>query len=113
MERISERCLSTSWKPSTVLHSSADIRGEGIVVKKAASQYVTNSRAADWVKVKPEYADQMGEVGMMRENAYARIWTYWFWEVGGEREGEQVKSPVCCAACVCPRKTMGQERRLC
>lgn len=38
------------------------IRGEGIVVKRADSQYVTNSRAADWVKVKPEYADQMGEV---------------------------------------------------
>lgn len=32
------------------------------MVKKASSQYVTNSRAADWVKVKPEYADQMGEV---------------------------------------------------
>lgn len=31
-------------------------------MKKADSPYVTNSRGADWIKVKPEYADQMGEV---------------------------------------------------
>jgi DNA ligase-4 len=31
-------------------------RGEGLVVKKLDCTYSTNSRGADWVKVKPEYA---------------------------------------------------------
>lgn len=39
----------------------ADLRGEGLVVKKIDAVYQTNSRGADWVKVKPEYSDQMGE----------------------------------------------------
>ena len=38
-----------------------DFRGEGLVVKNIDSVYQTNARGADWVKVKPEYSDQMGE----------------------------------------------------
>ena len=37
------------------------LRGEGLVVKNIDCTYRTNSRDADWVKVKPEYSDQMGE----------------------------------------------------
>ncbi|BEI97354.1 hypothetical protein CcaverHIS631_0209430 [Cutaneotrichosporon cavernicola] len=44
-----------------MLERILESKGEGIVVKRSDSQYVTNSRASDWVKVKPEYADQMGE----------------------------------------------------
>lgn len=29
-------------------------RGEGLVVKKLDCIYTTNSRGADWIKVKPE-----------------------------------------------------------
>ena len=30
-------------------------RGEGLVVKRLDAMYQTNSRGADWIKVKPEY----------------------------------------------------------
>jgi hypothetical protein len=56
-------------------------RGEGVVVKRADSAYVTNSRGADWIKVKPEYADQMGEVSTWnkpRPFADGRTWSCWF-----------------------------------
>lgn len=33
------------------------------MVKKTDVIYQTNSRGYDWIKVKPEYSDQMGEVG--------------------------------------------------
>lgn len=45
-----------------------------MVVKKADSRYVTNSRDADWIKVKPEYADQMGEVSN-RNLAFVVNWS--------------------------------------
>lgn len=32
------------------------------MVKKTDVIYQTNSRGYDWIKVKPEYSDQMGEV---------------------------------------------------
>ncbi|KAK4686832.1 DNA ligase 4, partial [Tremellales sp. Uapishka_1] len=38
-----------------------ETKGEGLVVKRVDATYSTNSRGADWVKVKPEYSDQMGE----------------------------------------------------
>ncbi|RXK40753.1 hypothetical protein M231_02005 [Tremella mesenterica] len=44
-----------------MLEKILESRGEGLVVKKLESTYQTNSRGQDWVKVKPEYADQMGE----------------------------------------------------
>ncbi|KAK6992215.1 DNA ligase [Favolaschia claudopus] len=36
-------------------------RGEGLVIKHPSSQYVLNGRNMDWIKVKPEYMDNMGE----------------------------------------------------
>ncbi|KAF9499593.1 ATP-dependent DNA ligase [Pleurotus eryngii] len=36
-------------------------RGEGLVLKHPGSQYVLNGRNKDWIKVKPEYMDNMGE----------------------------------------------------
>ncbi|THH05269.1 hypothetical protein EW145_g4922 [Phellinidium pouzarii] len=36
-------------------------RGEGIILKHPNSVYVLNGRNNDWVKVKPEYMDNMGE----------------------------------------------------
>ncbi|WWD08963.1 hypothetical protein V865_007078 [Kwoniella europaea PYCC6329] len=44
-----------------MLERILESRGEGLVVKKADAIYQTNSRGADWIKVKPEYSDQMGE----------------------------------------------------
>lgn len=31
-------------------------------MKKTNTRYMTAGRGSEWVKVKPEYADQMGEV---------------------------------------------------
>ncbi|KAF8159664.1 DNA ligase IV [Crassisporium funariophilum] len=36
-------------------------RGEGLVIKHPLSHYVLNGRNNDWIKVKPEYMDNMGE----------------------------------------------------
>ncbi|KAI0642168.1 ATP dependent DNA ligase domain-containing protein [Trametes meyenii] len=36
-------------------------RGEGLVMKHPDSEYVLNGRNKDWIKVKPEYMDNMGE----------------------------------------------------
>ncbi|KAJ4473870.1 DNA ligase 4 [Lentinula aciculospora] len=36
-------------------------RGEGLVIKHPRSKYVLNGRNADWIKVKPEYMEGMGE----------------------------------------------------
>ncbi|GBE86558.1 DNA ligase 4 [Sparassis crispa] len=36
-------------------------RGEGLVLKHPESEYVLNGRNRDWIKVKPEYMDNMGE----------------------------------------------------
>jgi hypothetical protein len=52
-------CWRESWRPSELIHSymareGTDDRGEGLVVKKLDCTYSTNSRGADWVKVKPE-----------------------------------------------------------
>ncbi|KAJ7281646.1 DNA ligase IV [Mycena rebaudengoi] len=38
-----------------------EARGEGLVIKHPSSQYVLNGRNMDWIKVKPEYMDNMGE----------------------------------------------------
>ncbi|KAF7309720.1 DNA ligase [Mycena indigotica] len=38
-----------------------EARGEGLVIKHPASQYILNGRNLDWIKVKPEYMDGMGE----------------------------------------------------
>ncbi|KAI0091679.1 DNA ligase 4 [Irpex rosettiformis] len=36
-------------------------KGEGLVIKHPDSEYVLNGRNKDWIKVKPEYMDSMGE----------------------------------------------------
>ncbi|TCD60360.1 DNA ligase (ATP) [Steccherinum ochraceum] len=36
-------------------------RGEGLVMKHPDSEYTLNGRNKDWIKVKPEYMDNMGE----------------------------------------------------
>ncbi|KAI0322809.1 DNA ligase 4 [Amylostereum chailletii] len=36
-------------------------RGEGLVLKHPSAEYVLNGRNKDWIKVKPEYMDNMGE----------------------------------------------------
>ncbi|KZT10103.1 DNA ligase 4 [Laetiporus sulphureus 93-53] len=36
-------------------------RGEGLILKHPDSEYVLNGRNRDWIKVKPEYMDNMGE----------------------------------------------------
>ncbi|KAG6891545.1 hypothetical protein C0992_004403 [Termitomyces sp. T32_za158] len=36
-------------------------RGEGLVIKHPLAKYVLNGRNMDWIKVKPEYMDNMGE----------------------------------------------------
>ncbi|EJD07416.1 DNA ligase 4 [Fomitiporia mediterranea MF3/22] len=36
-------------------------RGEGLIIKHPNSEYILNGRNKDWVKVKPEYMDNMGE----------------------------------------------------
>ncbi|KAI0343258.1 DNA ligase 4 [Trametopsis cervina] len=36
-------------------------RGEGLVLKHPESEYVLNGRNKDWIKIKPEYMDSMGE----------------------------------------------------
>ncbi|KAH7914811.1 ATP dependent DNA ligase domain-containing protein [Hygrophoropsis aurantiaca] len=36
-------------------------RGEGLVIKHPDSEYTLNGRNRDWIKVKPEYMDNMGE----------------------------------------------------
>ncbi|KAI0793877.1 DNA ligase 4 [Fomes fomentarius] len=36
-------------------------RGEGLVLKHPDAEYVLNGRNKDWIKVKPEYMDNMGE----------------------------------------------------
>ncbi|KAI0034447.1 ATP dependent DNA ligase domain-containing protein [Vararia minispora EC-137] len=36
-------------------------RGEGLVLKHPDAEYILNGRNKDWIKVKPEYMDNMGE----------------------------------------------------
>ncbi|KAL4066025.1 ATP dependent DNA ligase domain-containing protein [Scleroderma citrinum] len=36
-------------------------RGEGLILKHPGSEYTLNGRNKDWIKVKPEYMDNMGE----------------------------------------------------
>lgn len=36
-------------------------RGEGLILKHPNSEYVPNGRNKDWIKIKPEYMDNMGE----------------------------------------------------
>lgn len=60
-----ELCYSTRGKTPQDIHKNferiLDERGEGLIIKKLDSKYVLNSRTNDWVKVKPDYMDELGE----------------------------------------------------
>ncbi|KAH8116296.1 DNA ligase 4 [Phellopilus nigrolimitatus] len=43
------------------LEDVMDNRGEGLILKHPNSEYILNGRNKDWIKVKPEYIDHMGE----------------------------------------------------
>ncbi|ODN88085.1 hypothetical protein L198_06844 [Cryptococcus wingfieldii CBS 7118] len=60
-ELVEEKVGKTGKDITSYLERIMETRGEGIVVKKPDSKYSTGSRDVDWVKVKPEYSDQMGE----------------------------------------------------
>ena len=46
---------------TTALQKVVEERGEGLVIKHPASTYRLNGRVNDWIKVKPEYMDNLGE----------------------------------------------------
>ncbi|KAJ6581402.1 ATP dependent DNA ligase domain-containing protein [Mycena capillaripes] len=52
---------TTAKDVRTRMDEIMEARGEGLVIKHPASQYVLNGRNMDWIKVKPEYMDNMGE----------------------------------------------------
>ncbi|KAI5121896.1 hypothetical protein M0805_001100 [Coniferiporia weirii] len=43
------------------LEEVMESRGEGLIIKHPNAKYILNGRNNDWVKVKPEYMDNMGE----------------------------------------------------
>ncbi|KAH6915882.1 DNA ligase 4 [Coprinopsis sp. MPI-PUGE-AT-0042] len=59
--------LTTEYKGKTAqdirdrMEQVMEDRGEGLVIKHPHSKYILNGRNADWIKVKPEYMDNMGE----------------------------------------------------
>lgn len=44
-----------------LLHEIVESRGEGLVIKTPSSKYILGGRENCWMKVKPEYMDNMGE----------------------------------------------------
>ncbi|WWD22515.1 hypothetical protein CI109_107008 [Kwoniella shandongensis] len=61
LEFAEERTGKTGKDIRDMLEQILETKGEGLVVKRSDCIYQTNSRGADWIKVKPEYSDQMGE----------------------------------------------------
>ncbi|KAK8845565.1 hypothetical protein IAR55_006280 [Kwoniella newhampshirensis] len=61
LEFAEERVGKTGKDIREMLEQILESKGEGLVVKRSDCIYQTNSRGADWIKVKPEYSDQMGE----------------------------------------------------
>lgn len=52
---------STSVDLSNFLKRILVERGEGLVVKNPHSNYILNDRRQTWIKVKPDYMDELGE----------------------------------------------------
>jgi DNA ligase 4 len=44
-----------------IVHTEILPRGEGLVVKNLHSKYIPAGRNDDWIKIKPDYMDGMGE----------------------------------------------------
>ncbi|WVN89251.1 uncharacterized protein L203_104469 [Cryptococcus depauperatus CBS 7841] len=61
LELINEVIGKSKDDITTFLNRVLESREEGLVVKRMNSVYQMNFRGQDWVKVKPEYSDQMGE----------------------------------------------------
>ncbi|KIR37254.1 hypothetical protein I307_00236 [Cryptococcus deuterogattii 99/473] len=62
LEFVDEKRGKSAKDIREYLERVVETKGEGLVVKKTDVIYQTNSRGYDWIKVKPEYSDQMGEV---------------------------------------------------
>ncbi|KGB77341.2 hypothetical protein CNBG_3179 [Cryptococcus deuterogattii R265] len=61
LEFVDEKRGKSAKDIREYLERVVETKGEGLVVKKTDVIYQTNSRGYDWIKVKPEYSDQMGE----------------------------------------------------
>ncbi|KAJ6518705.1 DNA ligase IV [Mycena sanguinolenta] len=61
IEFADEEIGKTAHDVRTQMDKVMEARGEGLVIKHPLSQYVLNGRNMDWIKVKPEYMDNMGE----------------------------------------------------
>ncbi|KAJ7252709.1 DNA ligase 4 [Mycena haematopus] len=61
IEFASEETGKTAQDVRNQMDKVMEARGEGLVIKHPLSQYVLNGRNMDWIKVKPEYMDNMGE----------------------------------------------------
>ncbi|OXC65372.1 DNA ligase 4 [Cryptococcus neoformans] len=61
LEFVDEKRGKSAKDIRDYLERVVETKGEGLVVKKTDVIYQTNSRGYDWIKVKPEYSDQMGE----------------------------------------------------
>ncbi|KAI0078668.1 ATP-dependent DNA ligase [Panus rudis PR-1116 ss-1] len=61
LEFISETEGKTAQDVRKRMDEIMENRGEGLVMKHPDSEYILNGRNKDWIKVKPEYMDNMGE----------------------------------------------------
>ncbi|EIN09548.1 ATP-dependent DNA ligase [Punctularia strigosozonata HHB-11173 SS5] len=61
IELVSEFEGKTAKDVRTRMEEVMENRGEGLIIKHPDSEYVLNGRNKDWIKVKPEYMDNMGE----------------------------------------------------
>ncbi|KAF5388657.1 hypothetical protein D9757_004750 [Collybiopsis confluens] len=52
---------TTAKDVKTKMEEVMEVRGEGLVIKHPKSKYILNGRNSDWIKVKPEYMEGMGE----------------------------------------------------
>ncbi|KAL0953630.1 hypothetical protein HGRIS_004835 [Hohenbuehelia grisea] len=61
IEFVTEYRGKTAKDVRTRMDEVMDARGEGLVIKHPGAEYILNGRNKDWIKVKPEYMDNMGE----------------------------------------------------
>ncbi|KZS94450.1 DNA ligase 4 [Sistotremastrum niveocremeum HHB9708] len=61
LEYASEWIGKTSKDVRERMEEVMNARGEGLVIKHMKARYILNGRNEDWIKVKPEYLDNMGE----------------------------------------------------
>ncbi|KDQ13109.1 hypothetical protein BOTBODRAFT_33972 [Botryobasidium botryosum FD-172 SS1] len=60
-EFVLEKEGSTAQDVENQLQQVVETRGEGLVLKTPLSKYLLGGRENSWVKIKPEYMDDMGE----------------------------------------------------